>query len=184
MSKRNSQWLTIGAWNSPRRMKIRGGLTHVRNRAPFLGGTLVILTFSHQYAIGTFAMWGGCFSSVDCLMIWYRQKDDPWNAVISGFVTGGMLAIRGGANVAFKNALMGGVILGLIEGISIIIQAVAMRRQHMMMMHAMKMEREMQKQQALVNNSDPWEVKFDEGEATGVSNYDKNNQRSAKSFSF
>ena len=44
--------------------------------------------------IGSFAMWGGVFSSMDCLMIYYRQKDDPWNAVASGFITGGVLAIR------------------------------------------------------------------------------------------
>jgi import inner membrane translocase subunit TIM17 len=69
---------------------------------------------------GSFAMWGGCFSSTDCMMIYLRQKDDPWNAIVSGAFTGGILAIRGGANVAFKNALMGGAILGLIEGVSII----------------------------------------------------------------
>lgn len=45
--------------------------------------------------IGSFAMWGGVFSSVDCLLIYYRQKDDPWNAVAAGFITGGVLAIRG-----------------------------------------------------------------------------------------
>lgn len=25
----------------------------------------------------------------------YRQKEDPWNAIISGFLTGGSLALRG-----------------------------------------------------------------------------------------
>jgi hypothetical protein len=34
----------------------------------------------------------------------------------------------GGANVAFKNAVMGGVILLLIEGVTTIITSVAMRR--------------------------------------------------------
>ena len=45
--------------------------------------------------IGSFAMWGFMFSSTDCLLIYYRQKDDPFNAIIAGFVTGGVLAIRG-----------------------------------------------------------------------------------------
>ena len=45
--------------------------------------------------LGSFAMWGGVFSSVDCLLIYYRQKDDPWNAIAAGFITGGVLAIRG-----------------------------------------------------------------------------------------
>lgn len=30
--------LKIGMWNAPRRQRIISGLTHVRNRAPFLGG--------------------------------------------------------------------------------------------------------------------------------------------------
>lgn len=45
--------------------------------------------------IGSFAMWGGVFSSVDCLLIYYRQSDDPFNAIIAGTITGGVLAIRG-----------------------------------------------------------------------------------------
>jgi len=56
----------------------------VRNRAPFLGGN--------------FGLWGGLFSSTECLLISYRQKDDPWNAIAAGFITGGALAIRGGAS--------------------------------------------------------------------------------------
>jgi import inner membrane translocase subunit TIM17 len=54
-----SLWYFLkGMWNAPRRQRILGGLMHVRNRAPFLGGS--------------FAMWGGVFSSIDCLMIYYR----------------------------------------------------------------------------------------------------------------
>ena len=83
-------------------------------------------------------MWGGCFSSVDCLMIYLRQKDDPWNAVMAGFITGGVLAIRGGLNQAFKNAVLGGLILGLIEGASTLISSFAMRRQHQMMQEFQK----------------------------------------------
>ena len=75
-------------------------------------------------------MWGGVFSSVDCLLIYYRQKDDPWNAVAAGFITGGVLAIRGGFNVAFKNAMIGGVMLLLIEGVSTIFTSVMMRHQY------------------------------------------------------
>lgn len=51
-------------------------------------------------------------------MISYRQKDDPYNAVVGGFVTGGLLSIRGGASVACKQAMMGGMILLIIEGVS------------------------------------------------------------------
>ena len=78
-------------------------------------------------------MWGGVFSSMDCLLIYYRQKDDPFNAIAAGFITGGVLAIGGGLNVAFKNAIMGGVILTLIEGVSTIVTSISMRRQFQMM---------------------------------------------------
>jgi import inner membrane translocase subunit TIM17 len=83
-----------------------GGITHVRNRAPLIGGS--------------FAMWGGCFSSVDCLMIYKRQVDDPWNAIVAGFVTGGLLQIRSGPQAAFKQACIGGLMLGIIEGVTVL----------------------------------------------------------------
>ena len=57
-------------------------------------------------------------------MIYLRQKDDPWNAIVSGGLTGGILAIRSGMNTAFQNAVIGAVILGLIEGVSIIFGAI------------------------------------------------------------
>ena len=94
----------VGLINAPKGQRLFSGLCHVRNRAPFLGGN--------------FALWGGMFSSMDCLLISYRQKDDPWNAIMAGAVTGGLLAIRGGTSVAFKQACMGGFILFLIEGVS------------------------------------------------------------------
>mmetsp|Transcript_10920 Transcript_10920/g.9638 ORF Transcript_10920/g.9638 Transcript_10920/m.9638 type:complete len:143 (+) Transcript_10920:140-568(+) len=131
-------------------MKIRGGLTHIRNRAPFLGGS--------------FAMWGGCFSTCDCLMIWLRQKDDPINACVAGFVTGGVLAARSGARNAFKNAVIGGGFLCLIEGVSVVLQAVMMKKQQMMMEQMQKMEMEKMRQ-AQQQNKNPWEIEFNESDA-------------------
>jgi import inner membrane translocase subunit TIM17 len=134
-----------------------GGLLHVRNRAPFLGGS--------------FAMWGGVFSSIDCLMIYYRQKDDPWNAVVSGFMTGGVLAIRGGLSMAFKNAAIGGLILLLIEGVSTIVTSVAMRQQYYYMEQMQKEEMEKMRlmaergRQAHANN--PWNTDFSQDSAKG-----------------
>jgi len=122
------------------------GLRHVRNRAPFLGGN--------------FGLWGGIFSTCDCLLISYRQKDDPYNAIAAGFITGGVLAIRGGASVAFKQAFFGGIVLLLIEGASQIFMARQMKMQHEMM-------QEMQRQQlarmhAMANKGgeNPWEVDY------------------------
>lgn len=74
-------------------------------------------------------MWGGIFSTCDCLLVHYRQKDDPLNAVAAGAITGGLLAIRGGIQVAFKQAIIGGVILVVIEGIGTLMQAVMMKQQ-------------------------------------------------------
>lgn len=52
----------------------------IKARAPVLGGN--------------FGVWGGMFSTYDCTVKGIRQKEDPWNAIIAGFMTGGSLAIR------------------------------------------------------------------------------------------
>jgi len=41
-----------------------------------------------------FAAWGGMFSVVDCSLAHIRKKEDAWNSVGSGFITGGLLQIR------------------------------------------------------------------------------------------
>lgn len=43
---------------------------------------------------GSFAVWGGTFSLIDCTLIQIRKKEDPWNSIISGAATGGILAVR------------------------------------------------------------------------------------------
>lgn len=70
-----------GARNSPRGERLPGSLAAIKARAPVLGGN--------------FGVWGGMFSSFDCAVKGVRQKEDSWNAIISGFFTGGCLAIRG-----------------------------------------------------------------------------------------
>jgi len=60
------------------------------------------------------------------------------NAICAGFITGGILAIRGGASQAFRQAMAGGVILCLIEGVSQIFMAISMRQQHQMMQEMQK----------------------------------------------
>eukprot|EP00347_Sterkiella_histriomuscorum_P018556 403345063 len=160
-----------GMWNAPRKQRLISGLMHVRNRAPFLGGS--------------FAMWGGVFSSMDCLLIYYRQKDDPWNAVVAGFITGGVLAIRGGLNVAFKNAMMGGVILALIEGVSTIVTSISMRRQYQMMEEMQKAEMERMQKQMRRGGADPWAVDYTEQLAKGQAAPESESLiDKAKSFSF
>ena len=53
----------------------------MKKRAPVLGGS--------------FALWGGLFSSCECTLIHLRNKEDYINPIVSGFVTGGLLAARG-----------------------------------------------------------------------------------------
>lgn len=65
-------------------------------------------------------MWGGMFSTIDCTLVHFRKKEDPWNSIISGAATGGILAARNGVPTMVGSAVMGGVLLALIEGIGIL----------------------------------------------------------------
>ena len=99
-----SAWHLIkGMKNSPRGDRIRGGISAMSLRAPTLGGN--------------FAVWGGLFSFYDCGIVYLRRKEDPWNAIISGALTGGTLALRAGWKSMGKNAAVGGVLLAIIEGL-------------------------------------------------------------------
>jgi mitochondrial import inner membrane translocase subunit TIM17 len=72
-------------------------------RAPVLGGN--------------FGVWGGLFSTFDCAVKGIRKKEDPWNAIIAGFFTGGSLAVRGGAKQIRNGAIGCAVLLAVIEGV-------------------------------------------------------------------
>eukprot|EP00913_Durusdinium_trenchii_P006592 g6192.t1 len=84
--------------------RLQGALYSARSRAPILGGN--------------FAVWGGTFSCFDCSLQYIRRQDDHWNAIASGFLTGGVLAARGGWKAASRNAVIGGVLLAIIEGVA------------------------------------------------------------------
>jgi import inner membrane translocase subunit TIM17 len=104
-----------GSYYAVRRERIKGGLLLLRSRAPILGGS--------------FAMWACIFSVSSCFMVYLRQREDPINSVIAGFSTGFVLAIRGGLRNAFRSALIGGLFLGIIEGIMVILQQYQKRTQ-------------------------------------------------------
>lgn len=53
---------------------------------------------------GNFGVWGGMFSTFDCAVKGVRQKEDMWNAIISGFLTGGCLAARSTWSSSFSQA--------------------------------------------------------------------------------
>ncbi|KAL1552390.1 mitochondrial import inner membrane translocase subunit TIM17-2-like [Salvia divinorum] len=99
-----------GTYNSPKGERLIGGSQAVRMNAPRVGGS--------------FAVWGGLFSTFDCTMVYMRQKEDPWNSIIAGAATGGFLQMRQGMGAASRSALFGGVLLALIEGAGIMLNKV------------------------------------------------------------
>ena len=130
--------LAKGMRNSPKGERWRGGLFSARSRAPILGGN--------------FAVWGGTFSAFDCSLQYIRQRDDHWNAIASGFLTGGVLAARGGWKAASRNAVVGGVLLGIIEGVAALIMRTTTQTPREQALQAMEAERMMQEARDKMNN--------------------------------
>ncbi|XAR53390.1 hypothetical protein NMG60_11021930 [Bertholletia excelsa] len=109
-----------GVYNAPKGERFIGGSQAVRMNAPRVGGS--------------FAVWGGLFSAFDCTMVYARQKEDPWNSIIAGAATGGLLQMRQGLGAASRSALFGGVLLALIEGAGIMLNKVLSPPQNMPIM--------------------------------------------------
>eukprot|EP00803_Ostreobium_quekettii_P001511 evm.model.scf_274.8 EVM.evm.TU.scf_274.8 scf_274:63290-64995(+) len=89
--------LVKGLRNSPSGQRFRGGVEAIRREAPRLGGS--------------FAVWGGLFSAFDCTLVFMRQKEDPWNSIGAGALTGGVIQLRSGLKAAARSAAFGGVLL-------------------------------------------------------------------------
>lgn len=131
-----------GARNSPRGARLAGAIDTVKVRAPLLGGS--------------FAAWGGLFSVFDCALIGVRRKEDAWNSIAAGAMTGGALASRAGIRAAGKSALAGGIILALIEGMTFVltrqtlptIPAEEMKKLHEEMEQKKKLETSQQQRQS------------------------------------
>lgn len=86
--------------------RLIGSLEAIKQRSPIIAGN--------------FAVWGGMFSTIDCTLVHFRKKEDPWNSIISGAATGGILAARNGFPAMAGSAAIGGALLALIEGIGIL----------------------------------------------------------------
>lgn len=97
-----------GFRNAPSGMNRRflGSVTTIKQKSPILAGN--------------FAIWGAMFSTIDCSLVYMRKKEDPWNSIISGAATGGILAARNGVPAMAGSALIGGILLAMIEGIGIL----------------------------------------------------------------
>lgn len=48
-----------------------------------------------------------------------RLQEDPVNTITSGALTGALLAIRSGPKIMAGSAVLGGVVLALIEGVGV-----------------------------------------------------------------
>ncbi|EDV94782.1 probable mitochondrial import inner membrane translocase subunit Tim17 3 [Drosophila grimshawi] len=94
-----------GVWRS-----LYGGLDAVKMKTPAIAGS--------------FAVWGATFSTVDCTMVHYRQREDSWNSIVSGATTGGILAARNGLRAMANGALVGGLVLAMIEGAGVAVATI------------------------------------------------------------
>ncbi|XP_065178522.1 probable mitochondrial import inner membrane translocase subunit Tim17 1 [Sycon ciliatum] len=102
-----------GFRNAPQGKKLSGGLKSVKARAPVYGGN--------------FAAWGTIFSTCDCTLSGIRRKEDMLNPILSGGITGAVLAVRSGRGAMARNFVVGAVLLSVIEGVSLFIQHMAAR---------------------------------------------------------
>lgn len=102
-----------GFRNAPSGMNKRllGSVMAIKQRSPIIAGN--------------FAVWGGMFSTIDCTLVHIRKKEDPWNSIMSGTLTGGILAARSGATAMITSAIFGGIILALIEGVGIMMTRIS-----------------------------------------------------------
>ncbi|KAG8797178.1 translocase of the inner membrane [Serendipita sp. 399] len=96
-----------GSRNSPKGERLVGALSSIKARAPVTGGN--------------FGVWGGMFSTFDCAVKGYRQKEDAWNGILSGFMTGGCLALRSGPKATLSSAVACGILLSVFEGIGVLL---------------------------------------------------------------
>ncbi|CAJ1939605.1 unnamed protein product [Sphenostylis stenocarpa] len=106
-----------GLYNAPKGERVVAASQAVRLNAPRVGGS--------------FAVWGGLFSTFDCTMVYLRQKEDPWNSIFAGAATGGFLSMRQGLPASARSAAFGGVLLALIEGAGIMLNKFLSAQQQM-----------------------------------------------------
>ncbi|XP_020803601.1 probable mitochondrial import inner membrane translocase subunit Tim17 4 [Drosophila serrata] len=89
---------------------IYGGIDSVKMRTPAVAGS--------------FAIWGATFSTVDCAMITYRQREDSWNSIVSGAATGAILSARNGIRAMANSAFVGCLVLAMIEGAGAVVATI------------------------------------------------------------
>ncbi|PWA83290.1 Mitochondrial inner membrane translocase complex, subunit Tim17 [Artemisia annua] len=106
-----------GLYNSPRGSRFQGGAQAVRMNAPRVGGS--------------FAVWGGLFSTLDCAFVYARQKEDPWNSILAGGATGGLLSLRQGFGPMGRAVMISATLLALMEGVGITLTKMSAQQDQM-----------------------------------------------------
>eukprot|EP00916_Digyalum_oweni_P006000 GHVL01010351.1.p1 GENE.GHVL01010351.1~~GHVL01010351.1.p1 ORF type:complete len:172 (+),score=23.20 GHVL01010351.1:265-780(+) len=134
-----------GARNSPKGDRLAGAMYSAKTRAPVLGGH--------------FAVWGLTFASFDCSLQYIRQTEDHVNPIVAGFCTGGVLALRGGARAAWRSAVVGGVLLCVIEGVSALFSRKMTQTPRQQMLSDIQAQ-EAQKKAAGNASADPFSLKY------------------------
>ncbi|KAI9296673.1 mitochondrial import inner membrane translocase, subunit Tim17/22 [Neoconidiobolus thromboides FSU 785] len=99
-----------GAKNSPSGSRMIGAISAVKARTPVTSGN--------------FAVWGGLFSTYECILYEIRHKHDAWNSILSGALTGSSLAVRTGPGRMAFAGVFGGVFLAVIEGLGVVLEKV------------------------------------------------------------
>jgi mitochondrial import inner membrane translocase subunit TIM17 len=95
-----------GYTTSPRGARFTGIISAVKARSPILAGN--------------FAVWSGMFNTFDCGISHIREKEDAWNAVLSGAATGAILSVRAGPTAMVLSGIIGGVFLAAMEGAMVV----------------------------------------------------------------
>lgn len=97
-----------GIRNAPSGARFTGGLEAMRMNVPRIGSS--------------FAVWGGLYSVCDCTLVYVRQKEDPWNSILSGAATGGILSLRQGFRSAIRSSMHGAILFALLNVTIIMMQ--------------------------------------------------------------
>lgn len=95
-----------GLRNSPRGARIAGGAEAMCMNVPHVGGG--------------FAVWGG-----HCAFVYEGKKEYPYNAILSGAVTCGILSLRHGFSSAVRASLVGAARFALLSGAGVMFERLA-----------------------------------------------------------
>ncbi|CAD5228271.1 unnamed protein product [Bursaphelenchus xylophilus] len=92
--------------HAAKNQKLSSMLREIRLKSPVTGGQ--------------FGAWGGMFSTIDCTLVAIRKKEDAFNSIASGALTGAFLSIRSGPKIMAGSAILGGTVLAMIEGMGVV----------------------------------------------------------------